>query len=143
FGKRTGKGVSNQILAVACVVHDGAMPVALVGVDTLFVTRPTVDQARRLIQQNTKIPGDNVLVGASHTHTGGPVASCFGCDEDPAYLKKLASGIVAAVGAAWNSLHAAEVGIGTGKEDTIAFNRRFLMRDGREITHPGKPGTPH
>ena len=25
----------------------------------------------------------------------------------------------------------------------LAFNRRFLMRDGREITHPGKPGTPH
>src|SRR5437899_3010674 len=31
----------------------------------------------------------------------------------------------------------------TGKEETIAFNRRFLMRDGREVTHPGKPRTPH
>jgi hypothetical protein len=38
---------------------------------------------------------------------------------------------------------AAEVGVGTGTEPGISFNRRFLMRDGREITHPGKPGTPH
>lgn len=143
FAKRTGKGVRDKLLAVACVVHDGATPVALVGIDTLFVTRPTVDQARRLIQNATKIPGDNVLIGASHTHSGGPVASCFGCDENPAYLKKLVDGIVTAGTSAWNSLHAAELGIGTGKEDTIAFNRRFLMRDGREITHPGKPGTPH
>jgi hypothetical protein len=55
----------------------------------------------------------------------------------------VAKGIASAVGGAWGSLHAAEVGVATGTEGTIAFNRRFLMRDGREITHPGKPGTPH
>src|SRR5205823_9467269 len=141
--RRTGKGVRDKLLAVACVVYDGTTPVALVGIDTLFVTRPTVEQARRLIQNETKIPGDNILIGASHTHSGGPVASCLGCDEDPAYLKKLVDGVRAAVGGAWKTLHAAEIGVGTGKEDTIAYNRRFLMRDGREITHPGKPGTPH
>jgi hypothetical protein len=96
-----------------------------------------------MIQQETKIPGPNVLIGASHTHTGGPMADCLGGDADPAYLDKVTREITAAVKMAWNSLHAAEVGVGTGKEDSISFNRRFLMRDGREITHPGKPGTPH
>src|SRR5207248_2201826 len=37
----------------------------------------------------------------------------------------------------------ASAGVGTGSAPGIAFNRRFLMRDGREVTHPGKPGTPH
>ncbi len=143
FGRRVGKGVRDKLLAVACVVHDGATPVALVGIDALFITKPTVEHARRLIQKETKIPGDNVLIGANHTHTGGPVASCLGCDENPKYTDLLAKAIAAAVTDAWGSLHTAEVGIGTGKEDTIAFNRRFLMRDGREITHPGRPGTPH
>ena len=143
FTRRTGKGVRDKLLAVACVVHDGTTPVALVGIDTLFVTRPTVEQARRLIQTETKIPGDNVLIGASHTHSGGPVASCLGCDEDPAYTEKMAKAIADAVGQAWNTLHAAEAGVGTGSEAGISFNRRFLMRDGREITHPGKPGTPN
>jgi hypothetical protein len=143
FSKRVGKGVRDKLLAVACVVYDGTTPVALVGLDALFITKPTVEHARRLILAKTKIPGDNVLIGANHTHSGGPVASCLGCDENPAYTDQLAKAIASAVSDAWHSLHAAEIGIGVGREEGIAFNRRFLMRDGREITHPGKPGTPH
>jgi neutral ceramidase len=143
FFKREGKGVRDKLLAVACVVHDGTTPLALVGIDSLFITKPSVEEARRSIQKATKIPGDNVLIGASHTHSGGPTASALGCDADPAYQAKVVSAITSAVGDAWNSLHACEIGIGTGTEGSISFNRRFLMRDGREITHPGKPGTPH
>jgi hypothetical protein len=143
FTKRVGKGVRDKLLAVACVVYDGTTPVALVGIDALFVSKSIVDAARRSIQKNTKIPGDNVLVGANHTHTGGPILSCLGCDVDPAYVSKVTEAIVSAVSGAWRSLHAAEIGIGSGHEGGISFNRRFLMRDGREITHPGKPGTAH
>jgi hypothetical protein len=143
FFKRNGKGVLDKCLAVACVAHDGERTVALVGIDTLFITRDIVDAARRGIAKETKVPGENVLVGANHTHSGGPITSCLGCDSDPAYEARVEKGIVAAVRSAWTSLHAAEVGLGTGKEDGISFNRRFLMRDGREITHPGTPGTPH
>lgn len=137
-------GVRDRLLAVACVVHDGTTPVALVGVDALFVPRDVTDAARRAIQKSTQITGENVLVGASHTHSGGPIVAVFsGTDSDSSYHGKVAEGVAAAVTAAWNSLHAAEIGVGTGHEPGISFNRRFLMRDGREITHPGKPGTPH
>jgi len=51
--------------------------------------------------------------------------------------------IAKAVEDAWAALKPCEVGVGLGKEDSISFNRRFLMKDGREITHPGKPGTSH
>jgi neutral ceramidase len=143
FFRRKGTGVRDKLLAAACVLHDGTTSVALVGIDTLFITRPTVETARRAILKATNIPGDNVLIGASHTHSGGPIASCLGCDANPAYEERVARGIADAVTRAWSSLHAAQVGIGTGTETSISFNRRFLMRDGREITHPGKPGTPH
>jgi hypothetical protein len=143
FFKRTGKGVRDKLLAVACVVHDSTTPVALVGIDALFIMRPTVEEARRTIQKATKIPGENVLIGANHTHSGGPVASCLGCDADPVYLEQLVKVIAAAAGDAWNSLHASQIGVGTGSEGSISYNRRFLMRDGKEITHPGKPGTPN
>jgi hypothetical protein len=141
FRPNPSKGVRDPLYAVACVITDGRTPIALVGIDELFVGKHTVTQARERIQKTTKIPGANVLVAASHTHTGGPAVSCLGNEGDPAYEEKLASGIAKAVEDAWAALEACEVGIGRGKEDTISFNRRFLMKDGKEITHPGKPGT--
>jgi hypothetical protein len=143
FFKRKGTGVRDKLLAVACVVSDGEQTVALVGLDALFIGRPTVEVARRVIQKETKMPGENVLIGANHTHSGGPITSCLGCDESPAYVDKVTKALTAAVKQGFSSLHASEVGVGTGQEPSIAYNRRFLMRDGREITHPGKPGTPH
>jgi neutral ceramidase len=143
FFKRQGKGVRDKLLASACVVHDGDKTVALVGLDALFISRPTVETARRLIVGATKIPGEHVLIGANHTHSGGPIMACLGCDENPGYMQKVAKGIADAVTQGWTSLHASEIGVATGAEPNISFNRRFLMRDGREITHPGKPGTPY
>src|SRR5262249_58400770 len=133
----------DRCFAVACIVHDGATPVALVGTDTLIIARETVEAARRQIQKDTKIPGDNVLIGASHTHSGGPCGIGWGRDENADYLDKLTKGIVAAVTQAWNSLHTAEIGIGVGKETTVSFHRRVFMRRGRVIKHSGKPRTAH
>ncbi|HZU37319.1 MAG TPA: hypothetical protein VFA18_15455, partial [Gemmataceae bacterium] len=143
FFPAAGKGVRDKCWAVACVIHGGTTPIALVGTDTLFIGRPTVEEARQAIHQQTGIPTQNILIGASHTHTGGPVGPAHGSRGDPTYLARLAHGITAAVVAAWHDRQPREIGIGIGREDRISFNRRFLMRDGREITHPGKPGTPH
>ncbi len=143
FGRLMAKGVHDKLWAVACVVRDGNTAVALVGTDTLFMPRPIVEHARRLIQKETGIPGENVLIGASHTHHGGYVGGEPENDREARYLDALPKAIAAAVSEGLKSLRSAEVGIGVGKEESITFNRRFLMRDGRVITHPGKPGTPH
>jgi hypothetical protein len=143
FRPNPSKGVRDPLLAVACVLTDGTTPVALVGIDSLFVGRDTVRGARERIEKATAIPGTNVLVSASHTHSGGPLVSCLGNEADPAYVEQVTAAIARAVERAWKSLAPCEVGIGRGREESIQFNRRFLMKDGREITHPGKPGTKH
>jgi hypothetical protein len=143
FGKNLAKGTRDKLWAAAAVISDGANHVALVGIDALFTPGAAAAAARARIEKATPIPGRNLLVSASHTHTGGPVVSCFGSEADPAYVDRVARGIAAAVEEAWKRLQPVEIGIGTGREETISFNRRFLMRDGREITHPGKPGTEH
>jgi hypothetical protein len=144
FFPNPSKGVRDRLVASACVVHDGKNTVALVGLDSLLVPKVVVERARARIEKETKVPGAHVLLGPSHTHSGGPVIGPHTNREpDAEYLDQFVEGIVTAVASAFRSLHAGEVALGTGKEDTIAFNRRFLMRNGREITHPGKPGTPH
>ena len=57
----------------AAVFDDGQMRVALVGVDAGFVFRPMVLQARELIRQRTGIRAEAVLIGASHSHSSGPL----------------------------------------------------------------------
>jgi hypothetical protein len=141
FRPNPSKGVRDPLYAVAFVVTDGATPIALVGIDELFIGKDTVRQARERIEKNTGIPAANVLVAASHTHTGGPILSCLGNEGDAAYEAKVAAGIAKAVEDAWAARQTVEIGIGLGKEDSISFNRRFLMKDGKEITHPGKPGS--
>ena len=130
--------VHDPLKAVAMVIKSEDATVALVGIDSLFITEETTARARDAITRETKIPGPNVLIGASHTHGGGPIASCFESEADPAYLELVAGRIAEAVGAAFRALHAAELGDGIGHEPSISFNRRFLMRDGRHVTHPGK-----
>lgn len=141
FRPNLSKGVRDPLYAVACVVTDGTTPVALVGIDELFIGKHTVRQARERIQKSTGIPAANVLVAASHTHSGGPILSCLGNLGDPAYEDRVAEGIAKAVEDAWAARQTVEIGVGLGKEDTISFNRRFQMKDGKEITHPGKPGS--
>ncbi len=141
FDKLLSKGTRDPLYAVAAVISDGKTPVALVGIDSLFTPKSSVQLARELIEKSTPIRGQNVLVSASHTHSGGPIDSCFGTSADPAYVERVGRAIAAAVERAWKSRQKSELGIGTGKEDSISFNRRFLVHGGREITHPGKPGT--
>jgi neutral ceramidase len=134
--------VHDPLKAVAVVIQNDKAAVALVGIDALFIGEEATARARQAITAATKIPGTHVLIGASHTHGGGPVETCFESDADPEYVELVARRVAEAVISAYHSLHAAELADGFGHEPSISFNRRFLMRDGRQATHPGK-GNPN
>ena len=57
----------------AAVFDDGKTRVALVGVDALAVPRALVKEVREEIQAACGIAPAAVLIGASHSHTSGPV----------------------------------------------------------------------
>jgi hypothetical protein len=130
--------VHDPLKAVAMVVKGEKQTVALVGIDSLFIGEDATARARRTISEATKIPGDHVLIGASHTHGGGPISDCFESKSDPEYVELVAKRVAEAVIEAYHAMHPAELGNGFGHEPSISFNRRFLMRDGSQATHPGK-----
>src|SRR5688572_28663312 len=72
FYRNPSQGVLDNLLPTACVAHDGKTSLALVGVDALAVPKSVVEAAREKIARSTKIPAANVLIGANHTHSGGP-----------------------------------------------------------------------
>ncbi len=143
FIRRVNRGVLDPLEVTAAVIDNGARAVALVGVDALFVPRDLTQLAFDGIESRTDLGRDQVLIGASHTHCGGPVFDGLASQADSAYVASVAEAIASAVAEAQESLEESEIGIGSDSEPGISFNRRFLMTDGIEITHPGKPGTAH
>src|SRR5262249_4259978 len=118
--------------------------------------RQTVLAVRKAIAARTGIPEGAILLGASHSHSSGPMSGVMPGEydhaskliqklaydnstaADPKYLEKVEKAIVETVCKADESRVAVRAGIGKGIERTVAYNRRFKMRDGRTITHPGQ-----
>ncbi len=156
YGKVYYKSLHDACKVRAAVFDDGKHPVALVGLDALFIHRDTVLKVRKAIAAKTGIAENAILLGASHSHSSGPMSGVMPGEydlasklvqklayqhttcADPKFLEKAEKAIIDAVCAAHESRVSARAGIGHGTERTVAYNRRFKMRDGRTITHPGQ-----
>lgn len=158
FSKAYHRTIHDPCCAKAIVIESEGALVALVGLDTLSVKKSVVARARALITEKTGIPGGHVMVGASHSHASGPIVGALPGDfahafdpefcerlaqesataADPHYLDHVARQIATAVSEAFNKREEALLSVGRGTEATVAFNRRFWMKDGTQATHPGK-----
>jgi len=156
YSKVFHRAVHDPCKVRAAVFQDDARRAALVGVDALIVPRAVVLAARKRIQERCGIPPEAVMVGASHSHSSGPVgmvqpgeydhASALVRDlaygkssaADAGYLRTVESAIVEAVCQADAARRASRTGFGKGIENQVAFNRRFRMKNGITWTHPGK-----
>jgi len=140
----------------AAVFGDGEHRVAIASVDALIVPRSVVIAARQRISDRCGIAGNAILISATHSHSSGPVGMVQPGEydhstelvkslayekssmADAAYLKHVESQIVDAVCRADSAAISAGFSFGVGREDKVAFNRRFVMKNGLEHTHPGK-----
>lgn len=156
YGKSFHKRLHDPCKVRTAVFDDGVRRVALVGVDALALPRRLVLDARKEIQSRCGIAPDSVLVGASHSHSSGPVGMVQPGEYDHAsplvrqlayekssmahagYMKRLQAQLVEAVCAADGSRAEARCSFGSGVEEKVAYNRRFRMKNGLAYTHPGK-----
>lgn len=156
YGKVFLRAFHDACKVRACVFDDGRKRAAFVGVDALMVPRHLVLAARQEISSRTGMAPDSIMIGASHSHSSGPVGMVQPGWYDHAsplvrklayentsmanagYLEKVRSQIVDAVCAADRDRAETKVGFGIGQESAAAFNRRFRMKNGQTWTHPGQ-----
>ena len=159
YGKSFHKVFHDPCKVRAAVFDDGKKRVALVGIDSLMIPRNVVVAARAEIVKQCGITADSVMIGASHSHSSGPVGMIqpgelddfsplvqkLGYEEssmaDAGYLLTVTKAIVDAVVWADKTKVPASLGFGTGHEDKVSFNRRMKMKNGLAYSHPG-PGNP-
>jgi hypothetical protein len=157
YGKAFHKGPAHDPCKVrAAVFDDGTTRVALVGADVLAVPRALVVAVRQGIEKQCGIKPEAVLIGASHTHSGGPTcmvqpgefdhasdlvkrlaykeSSC----ADAKYLETVRDATIAAVVEADAKRVEAKLCVGSGRAEGVAFNRRQRMKNGLAYSHAGK-----
>jgi neutral ceramidase len=155
YGKAYHRSLHDHCKVRASVFDDGRNRVAIVGIDALGIRRETVQKVRDGVRARTGIPAQSILIGASHSHSSGPLVWILpgefdDCSPlvrrlaynestcvDPKYLARVEQALIVAICEANDLLVEARAGVGKGHEPTVAFNRRFRMRDGRTVTHPG------
>ncbi len=155
YGKSYHTFFNDRCKVRASVFDDGRKRVAIVGVDLLFITRSIVQQARQMIAEQCGIEPEAVMIGASHSHSSGPIAMSEPGDfdqasplvqdlvtnksitSDPGYTQHLTNQIVRAVVQANAHRTDARLAVGVGHEDKVSFNRRLRMKNGRTYSHPG------
>ena len=137
FSNRLADGVLDELYSRALVVSEGDDHIALVVTDLISVAAPDVARVRELVAARTPIPPENVMVAATHTHTGPVTANRPGFTRDEAYMGSWADKTAEAVRIAFTRRVEAVVGAGAGNLPGVSFNRRYWMKNGRVHTNPG------
>ena len=142
YSERGARGIHDDLFAKAIVIERGDTRAALVALDLIAAPRNLVEDARSEIGRICHVPGANVMISATHSHTG-PVVDTknrFGGQSDLVknYRASLPARIAEAVRQAEARLAPATLSVAHGRESSIAFNRRFHMKDGSVGWNPGK-----
>ncbi len=128
-------GIHDPLEVTAAVIAGDEITLAIVGVDAVSLKTEDVLQARTLAEESSGVPADNILVAASHAHTGGPANDVLGTDSDLIYRSRVTNQIANAVTEARARLVPATIGWASGQAEGLAWNRRWVMRDGSHQTH--------
>ena len=149
YHARGADGVLDPLFSKAMIIEVDGERIALVTLDTIQVTREVTDGTRAEIEKVTGIKGAHVMISATHAHTGPVLARRgergleMGGQGELAveYTERLPKLIAESVRLANEHRQPAQLSAAKGCCDTLAFNRRYFMRDGTVGWNPGKLNT--
>ena len=131
-------GVDTPIYARALVCSNDEMTLGVVVVDLCYVTRELTDLVRVAIQKKTGIPSENILISATHTHSGpsgfaGSQLGRLGEGEDNKLTNFLVKQITQSVVKAHKEKGPAHIGFAYGHLDSLTRNRQ---QNNNEVIDP-------
>jgi len=151
FRERLSTGVSNPLHAKAIVLRQGDVSAAMVFCDIIGLSLDVSSRARRLAEERTSIPASNILIAATHSHTGplyfGALRKHFhdkavaehGSDpcEKVDYAEELVEKLASVIAQANSVVKPVIISAGSAERQGLSFNRRFHMEDGTVRFNPG------
>ena len=126
--------VLNRLFARALVISNGHTCAVLVGIDQGVARNDVVSAATKGIRKVTGCPLSNIIISATHTHSGSTV---FGPGGFPR-PSRVATAIVVAVKTAEEKMRPARLGFGTEELD-LNVNRDYFTH-GQWLQGPNQSG---
>jgi len=128
--------IHDQLYAKTLILDDGETRLALVLADNVSIKREVFDAAKSIIQHETGLAKENILMAATHTHSsvsaGGEGQKRRGwhygepLDEYQRFLvRRIADGVRIAM----ENLQPAEIAWGSVDAPEHVFNRRWIMEE--------------
>ncbi len=126
--------VHDELWVRCLALDDGKTRIAFAVCDLIGVSQSLADMARRLVQEETGLSADNILVSAVHTHSATSARGSGGLfDSNPemdAYQIFVARRIADTLRCAINNLAPARIGWSSANAPEHVFNRRWFMKPG-------------
>ena len=122
------EGVEWPLHARTVVFNDGIDQTAIVSLDLLFLSAPTVAEFREAITAGTGLDPAGVMMACSHTHRGPFTTSLMDEDANFEYLDRLRAQLVEGMARALATSRPARLKVGHIKAPGWTFNRRPVYR---------------
>jgi hypothetical protein len=133
---RAATHIHDELHARCLALDDGKTRLVIVTCDTCLLPREVADAAKKLVHEELGLPVENILIAATHTHSGGTLTPAFQSDPDQVYppfvVRRVADGIRRAV----NNLAPAKIGWGACRVPDEVFNRRWKLKEGTMPPNP-------
>jgi len=155
FDERLATGTHDTLKAKAIVLDSGREKIAFVFCDLVGLSLHVTTNARPQASAATGIPIPNIMMCATHSHTG-PLfddtrrhyfhdlnMAKFGYDptEKIYYPDFLTEKLVEVVTQANANLKPAELDFAIANQEGLSFNRRYYMKNGKVQFNPGQMNT--
>jgi len=143
FNQRPSGEVADPLKAAVAVFETEGKRCGLVVLDLLHATAHIAGLVKaKLAERHGREFADAVAFTAIHTHTGPTVLDSFTGTIDDDYIETLlVPRVVEAFDTAIRNMGPVTMLTGAVEEHGLAFNRRFLMKDGTVATNPPKTST--
>lgn len=131
--ERYASDVRDHLVASAVVLEAKCEYVAIVSCDVLGIDSKSTSHIREAVAKETPIPRTNVLVAATHTHTGPQTIRLFREPEDD-YVAWFEQQVVTVVRLAADRMTPASVRTAMSEDQHLCHNRRLIV--GGELRLP-------
>ncbi len=138
FIPRAADGILDDLEINTVAIKKDDKTVLLMTFDTESFRRGFVNDFKAVITAETGIPAEAIFVHATHTHTGGRLGfTDIWSDAEAEYRAQCHTAAIEAAKLALADLKKAKMGYAFSEAKNVAFNRRYLMKDGSTRTNPG------